>query len=207
MDAQLNRNHRRKSRRDKRKDTKTHVEPVIVQARRPDSPRLEKPTRRMKAASARPRSLDSVPPLAPVTVTTGAARSALDARAAEPKRAREARIVVRKEDAIDEREQNRRKLLHRFLVAEGRAQITRAADAYLAAGFALPIEQDSQLKLLEHFDEARAREAMTHLSQLLEKEEPRQLPVIRQRLRRLEDYADDADTRTAAATLRRTLPA
>lgn len=207
MDAQLNRNHRRKSRRDKRKDTKTHVEPVIVQARRPDSPRLEKPTRRMKAASARPRSQDSLPPLAPVTAAGSTARAALDPRVVEPKRAREARIVVRKEDAVDEREANRRKLLHRFLVAEGRAQITHAADAYLAAGFTLPAEQDPQLKLLEHFDEARAREAMTHLALLLESEEPRQLPVIRQRLRRLEDYADDAETRAAAAALRRSLPA
>ena len=62
-----------------------------------------------------------------------------------------------------------------------------------------------QLQLLEHFNEAHAREAVEVLSRLLEKEPPIKRPVLNQRLRRLEEYADEAGTREAAAQLRRTI--
>lgn len=151
----------------------------------------------MKAASAKPRSQE--------TEETRPTR-ATSAEASPPKR-REARIVQRKSDEIDETEKNRRRLLSQYLASEGRAAITRAADTYLTAGFELPREQDVQLKLLEHFDETRAREAIAVLSDLILEEAPRQLAVFRQRLRRLEDHADDVATREAASHLLRTLPA
>lgn len=198
MDAQPNRGGRRHRRRkNQNKKPAAKVEPVVVAARRPDSPRLEKPTRRMKAASAKPRSIREE-----VGVSPGR-----EAPVDVPKKRREARIVQRKEDEIDETERTRRRLLSRYLAAEGRAAITHAADAYFGEGFALPNEQEVQLKLLEHFDEARAVEAVSALTLLMEEDSPIQLPVLRQRLRRLEEHADDQNLREAASELRRRLPA
>lgn len=198
MDAQPNRGGRRQRRRkNQNKKPATKVEPVVVAARRPDSPRLEKPTRRMKAASAKPRTVRE-----DVGVSPGR-----EAPAEAPKKRREARIVQRKEDEIDDTERTRRRLLSRYLAAEGRAAITHAADAYFGGGFTLPKEQEVQLKLLEHFDEARAVEAVSVLTLLIEEDDPIQLPVLRQRLRRLEEHADDLNLRSAATELRRRLPA
>lgn len=198
MDAQPNRGGRRSRRRkNQNKKPAAKVEPIVVAARRPDSPRLEKPTRRMKAASAKPRTIREEVGVSP----------SRELPASEPKKRREARIVQRKEDEIDETERNRRRLLSRYLAAEGRAAITHAADAYFNEGFTLPPEQEVQLKLLEHFDEARAVQAVTALSLLIDEDDPIQLPVLRQRLRRLEDHAEDPELRTAATELRRRLPA
>jgi len=196
MDAQPNRQSRRRRHKKTPNGKAAAVEPVFIAARRPGSPRLEKPTRRMKAASARPRarSDDSIVP-EPVVLEVA------------PAKRREARIVQRKTDEIDETEKNRRRLFSQFMASEGRAAVTRAAETYLTAGFALPREQDAQLKLLEHFNENRAREAILVLTELVRDETPRQLPVFRQRLRRLEDHADEPETRAAAANLRRSLPA
>lgn len=197
MDAQPNRNGRRRRRRKSpTKQPVAKVEPIVVAARRPDSPRLEKTTRRMKAASAKPRTLreDVKDPV-------------IQELPEEPKKRREARIIQRKEDEIDDAERNRRKLLARYLASEGRSAVTRAANDYLSFGFQLPREQETQLKLLEHFDEARSKEAVLVLAELIELEEPQQLPLFRQRLRRLEDHADDESLRAAAADLRRLLPA
>lgn len=198
MDAQPNRNGRRRRRRKTpNKKPAVKVEPIVVAARRPDSPRLEKPTRRMKAASAKPRSVREEAAVSP-------ARESLSEA---PKKRREARIIVRREDEIDDTERNRRKLLSRYLASEGRAAITRAADVYFQEGFALPREQEVQLKLLEHFDEMRAAQALAALTELMDEEDPQQLPVLRQRLRRLEDHAEDLTLRQAATDLRRRLPA
>jgi|SRR6478609_501061 len=205
MDTQTNRvGRRRRRRKSPTKKAATKLEPVVLAARRPDSPRLEKPTRRMKAASAKPRgSMEK-------SVGGVFERPAVELDPAEVearKKRREARIVVRKEDEIDETEKSRRRLLSRYLAAEGRAAVTKAANEYFAAGFELPREQEAQLKLLEHFDETQAQRALRVLEELLSEQEPTQLPVFRQRLRRLEDHAEDPELRLAAAGMRRGLPA
>ena len=64
-----------------------------------------------------------------------------------------------------------------------------------------------QLQLLEHVDEALAREAVVALGRILSAEPPQKRPILEQRLRRLEDSADDEATRSAAAELRRSLRA
>jgi hypothetical protein len=201
MDAQPQRNNRRRRRKNPNNSSKKEpaAEPVFIAARRPGSPRIEKPTRRMKAASARPRTAPEG--------SNGAREVAkiVEAIDDQPKK-RDVRIVQRKLDEVDDSEKLRRKLFASFMSAEGRAAITRTANEYLTAGFSLPREQEAQLKLLEHFDEAKARAALTVLAELLSEESPRQLPVFRQRLRRLEDYADDATIRTSAAELRKLLP-
>lgn len=175
------------------------MEPVLIAARRPGSPRIEKPTRRMKAASAKPRPVRTAAPDAP--------KSGVQA-SEEPVRRREARIVQAKvSEVLDDREKERRKLLAHVMNAEGRSAISRAVENYLAAGFELPAEQEVQLKVLEHFDESRARAAIEVLTRLLETERARQVPVFDQRLRRLEEHADEAPTRDAAAVLRRAVRA
>jgi hypothetical protein len=108
---------------------------------------------------------------------------------------------------LDERELERRKLLQRLIESEGRSQISRAAEAYLEAGFEFPEEQEVQLQLLEHFNETRARGAIEVLQGLMARESPKKRPVFEQRLRRLEEYADEDATREAAALLRRAIRA
>ncbi len=196
MDTQSNRYGRRR-RRKKPSDKKKLevVEPVIVAARRPDSPRLEKTTRRMKAASAKPRAERDAGGVHPQRVV----------EKLEPKRRRDARIVQRKEEDIDEKEQLRRRLLSQYLSSEGRAAITRAADNYLDAGFEMPREQAIQIRLLEHFDEARGFSALKVLQELLRLDEPEHVPIRKQRLQRLEEYAEESATQKLAGELRKIL--
>lgn len=153
----------------------------------------------MKAASARPKTLAEVPREEP---------PAQEEVAQEVQRKpREARIIQRREDTVDETEQTRRRLFSQYMASEGRSAITRSADNYMRAGFEIPAEQEAQLQLLEHLDESLARKAIAVLKELVQLDAPRKLPLFRQRLRRLEDHAEDPDTRAAAADLRRTLPA
>jgi len=200
MDLMPNRSSRRRRRKRSKPTQPSKAEPILIVARRPNSPRLEKPTRRMKAASAKPRPNGSLLPLSqdqePRPVETE-----------DRSRRREARIVQAKPGQLDERDRDRLRLLERVMLSEGRSAISRAVENYLSAGFELPAEQEVQLKVLEHFDEARARDALEVLARLLTSERPKQLPVFDQRLRRLEEYADEPATRAAAADLRRALRA
>jgi hypothetical protein len=91
------------------------------------------------------------------------------------------------------------------MMSETRGSISRAADEYAQAGFEFPAEQTVQLQLLEHFDEERARSAITVLAHLIDAEPPLKRPILEQRLRRLEEYADEPSTRSAAAELRRAI--
>ena len=122
----------------------------------------------------------------------------------EPVR-RSARIVQFGGKEADESERERRKLLSRLMESQGRGAITRAADEFLQKGFELPNEQPVHLQLLEHFDETRARLSVEAISRLLQTEAPIKRPVLDQRLRRLEEHADEAATRDLAADLRRVL--
>ena len=99
----------------------------------------------------------------------------------------------------------RQKLLKRLMDSDGRGAISRATDEFLRHGFALPDEQAVHLQLLEHFDETRAQESLTAMKRLLAAEPPIKKPVLDQRLRRLEEHADEVVTRDLAADLRRTL--
>ena len=107
--------------------------------------------------------------------------------------------------ALDDAELERRQLLARLLDSEGPAQVTRAANAYRKGGFRFPDEQPVQLKLLEHSDEGEVQSALVVLTALLDRQAPIQLPVFEQRLKRLEDDAEEAETRSRAAELRRVL--
>jgi hypothetical protein len=92
-----------------------------------------------------------------------------------------------------------------LLSSDGRGAISRAADDFRRAGFDFPTEQAVQLQLLEHWDEALARSAIDALREIVRREPPLKRPIFDQRLRRLEDAAEDASTRHAASELRRVL--
>jgi hypothetical protein len=71
--------------------------------------------------------------------------------------------------------------------------------------FTLPKRQDVQIQLLEHENEHRARDAVFAMAELLQREAPIKRPVLDQRLRRLEEWAEDPITRDAAGALRRSM--
>jgi len=157
-------------------------------------------------AARRPR-LDVPVESTPPEVEVAEAVPPEPAPAAAPPARRSARIVAAPSPTADAARVQRERLLARFMASEGRAMISRSADECRRAGVEFPLEQAVQLQLLEHVDEAQAREAIAALGQLLVAEPPRKRPILEQRLRRLEDGADEEATRSAAAELRRALRA
>jgi hypothetical protein len=234
MDGQRHSSSRRRKSKRSRTENKpngngkgqTREEPILIAARRPNAPAAH-PKRRFIAASAAP--LRSNPSrserpndaqagreharggpengaAAGADPTSGATHSN-STGADEVARHRAARVVQVQAAGPDDREKQRLKLIDRLLRSEGRGAITRAARELEAAGFEFPVEQNVQLQLLEHFDEGYAHRAVCHLTQLLNEEVPIKRPLFEQRLRRLEEFADDSELRQAASDLRRTVRA
>jgi hypothetical protein len=143
-------------------------------------------------------SLSADEPSGPAAVSESAADD-------KPRASRAARIVSAERHDVDARLVERERLLGRLLSSEGRSAITRAADVYLKAGFDFPIEQPVQLQLLEHHDESLVRSALDALRGIVSREAPLKRPIFEQRLRRLEDSAEEEATRSAASELRRVL--
>jgi hypothetical protein len=108
------------------------------------------------------------------------------------------------ESAPDEAKSNKRQdLLRKIGAAQGSKAISDAIESFLGLGFELPDDQEVFLQMLEHRDEARVRDAIEKLTQLLAGQMPKRKPVLVQRLKRLEENADESATRDAAAELRR----
>ena len=97
----------------------------------------------------------------------------------------------------------RERLVAGLLAADGAEAVRRAVLALEGAGHAVPREQDALLRLLQHPDERRVRAAIDDLAALFVNGVPRRRTVLEARLRRLEDLADDPETREAATALRR----
>ncbi|HPB95017.1 MAG TPA: hypothetical protein PK140_00120 [Polyangiaceae bacterium] len=116
-----------------------------------------------------------------------------------------ARIVLPPVPEADPNHAERRRLLGKFLAATGPASISKAADMFFAAGFSLPEDQETHVQMLEHLDEKRVRDSIAKLVTIFAGEVPRRRPIVEQRLRRIEEQADEHDTRVAAASLRRML--
>jgi hypothetical protein len=131
----------------------------------------------------------------------GAAPRADEGRVVAGRGARGGRIVAAATGEVDPRTLERERLLARLLEAEGRPNITRAANDLVQAGFELPDQQAVQLQLLEHQDEAQVKDAIERLSVVLANEPPSRRAVLESRLRRIEEYADDPGTRDAARGL------
>lgn len=113
------------------------------------------------------------------------------------------RIVLAPPPTSDPKAVERQRLLGKLLAAEGRPAITKAANEFTKQGFVWPQEQDVYLQLLEHTSEERVREAIAALATILLSEVPKRRAVLEPRLRRIEEYAEDEDTRSAATELRR----
>jgi hypothetical protein len=140
-------------------------------------------------------------------------RQSADAEAAEgsaPARERRdggtpkpGRIVLTPPPQSDPKAVERQRLLAKLLAAAGRPNITKAANEFLRAGFTFPDEQDVYLQLLEHNDESHVRDAIGALDSILAGELPKRRAVLESRLRRIEEFADEPATRSAAERLRR----
>jgi hypothetical protein len=113
------------------------------------------------------------------------------------------RIVLTAPPQADARTGERQKLLNKLLIAEGRPSVSKAADAFVAAGFTFPEDQDVYLQLLEHGKEEHVRQAIAQLEALLAGELPKRRAVLESRLRRIEQFAEEPSTREAAERLRR----
>lgn len=225
----LNGNRRRRRR--NKSESKTQTAPVLIAARRPDSPRLGKISRRNIAASARPKRngasafIDTgvEAPEAPEeqsdVFAAGAESGApsadgsrleprADARGEADKPRRVARIALAPTapSILDEGGARRERLLDRLVTCEGRGAISRIASELFESG-GIPEEQPYQIQLLEHVDERRASEALDVLVRLLERQVPIKRPILDQRLRRLEEEAEEGSVRDRARELRRRLRA
>lgn len=214
----------RKGKRGKQKskgkaEPKNKPDPVFIVARRPDSPLLMKVSNRNIAASARPKKprdpalLGKEAPLGTETDVLDASEETSQPNAASAeiiapieKERRVARIAAAPTTSLlDDATARRDRLLERLILSEGRSAISRVANELLDSTEALPETQEVQLQLLEHIDERRAKDAMVVLERLWSSQSPIKRPILDQRLRRLEAEADDAEIRTKAAQLRRTL--
>lgn len=142
------------------------------------------------------------PDAAPVAAADADATPAPEAARARRRSVEEARIATAPAE-VDPKAAERQRLLSRLLCAEGRPRITKATNDFLHAGFTLPDDQDVHLQLLEHSDEARVCAAIDALCALVAVEPPKRKAILESRLKRIEEYADDAATRSAAARLRR----
>lgn len=116
-----------------------------------------------------------------------------------------ARIVLPPSPNADPRNAERRRLLGKLLGATGPGPISKVADEFVAAGFTFPDDQEIHLQLLEHVNELRVREAIDSLQRLFAGQLPKRKPLLEQRLRRIEEQAEEAETREAAAALRRVI--
>ncbi len=113
------------------------------------------------------------------------------------------RIAPVKSASDGERELER--LVAKLCAAEGRVAITEAATRLFEAGHPLPEDQQVHVQLLEHDDESRVCDAIHRLTAILGDEPPKRPQVLAARLRRLEEFADEAETRALAKQLRRYL--
>jgi len=111
------------------------------------------------------------------------------------------RVVESAPDAI--LSNKRQDLLRKVTVAQGSKAISDAIETFLHAGFEFPDDQETFLQMLEHRDEERVRGAIGQLERLLMGQMPKRKPVLVQRLKRLEENADESQTREMAAGLRR----
>ena len=185
------------SRRSKRTDPKSDQPERRRPARRPLPPLPEVVLARRPASAKPPAETASAVASAPALEPEPATPAAVSAK-------RAARIVSTPAQ-LDEVELERRHLLSRLLDSETPGAVTRAANAYKKAGFQFPEEQPVQLALLGHSDEAEVSLALDVLTALLDEQAPIKLPVFEQRLKRLEDGAENPETRRRAAELRRVL--
>lgn len=226
---------RRQRRKSKSARSKAALEPVLIAARRPDSPLLKSGFRSV-VASAQPKSIGVAPSPSPQNALeqadevaeldgelsrSGAESNLLDGESsagASPSAGslasggaesgvvrRRAVRIVKATDNVLTPGNREQQLLDRLVHSQGRGAISRAANDLWESKFVAPKRQEVQIQLLEHENEQRARDAVFIMAELLQREAPIKRPVLEQRLRRLETAAEDPITRDAAGALRRSM--
>ncbi len=115
------------------------------------------------------------------------------------------KIVTPRPPSTEPRVLERERMVAALLAALDRSSVTRATEALLAAGHELPDTQEAHLQVLEHTDEGRVRASLQALDAILAREPAKRRPVLEQRLKRIEELADEPATREAATALRRKL--
>ena len=221
---------RRQRRKSKSARSKAALEPVLIAARRPDSPLLKNGFRSV-VASAQPKSIGVAPSPSPqnaleradaapeldeirsgeshlleTETAPSAAASLASGSAAETGVVRRRAVrIVKAADSVLTASNREQQLLDRLVHSQGRGAISRAADDLWESKFVAPKRQEVQIQLLEHENEQRARDAVFIMAELLQREAPIKRPVLEQRLRRLETAAEDPITRDAAGALRRSM--
>jgi hypothetical protein len=115
------------------------------------------------------------------------------------------KIVTPRPPSTDPSVIERERLVAALLGAVDRMSVTRVTEALFAAGHSVPETQEAHLQILEHTDEARVRASLSVLDAILAREPAKRRPVLEQRLKRLEESAEDLSTRQAATALRRKL--
>jgi hypothetical protein len=115
------------------------------------------------------------------------------------------KIITARPPSTDPKVLERERMVAALLSATDRISIGRLVDALLAAGHEIPESQEAHLQVLEHHDEARVRASLSALDTILSREPAKRRPVLEQRLKRIEELADEPATRDLAALLRRKL--
>jgi hypothetical protein len=209
------------------------IEPELIAARRPDSPLLKNGFHNVVASASPKHSARGLTMSSPLPANGAGEPDALDTATAidanggggangsalssdsssdpgmngDEKTAvrRRAVRIVKAPDSATGPGNREQQLLDRLVRSQGRGAISRAADDMWQSKFTLPKRQDVQIQLLEHENEHRARDAVFAMAELLQREAPIKRPVLDQRLRRLEEWAEDPITRDAAGALRRSM--
>lgn len=115
------------------------------------------------------------------------------------------KIVSPRGPSSDPRVLERERLIAALLAASDRLTVTRTTESLVSAGHDIPDTQEAHFQILEHSDEARVRASVAALEVILAREPAKRRPVLEQRLKRIEEFADESATRDAATALRRKL--
>jgi hypothetical protein len=84
-------------------------------------------------------------------------------------------------------------------------EVTNATDAFLAAGFAWPLDEDTLSKVLGHRSEKVLVEALTQLRKYLESSAPKNPRLLKSRIDNVALLANSSELRELCATLRTAL--
>jgi hypothetical protein len=99
----------------------------------------------------------------------------------------------------------RQAALKKIREAFGRAEVEAAVKAYLAVDPELPHDADALLSVLLHPDEGLVRRAIAALDEMHQERPLKRQDLLRQRLRQIEDLAEESKTAEAAEAFRRKL--
>jgi hypothetical protein len=100
----------------------------------------------------------------------------------------------------------RQAVLKRLRNAVGQSDVVDAVKELLELDGELPREPDALLSALQHPDESIQRQAISLLKELVAERPLKRADLLRQRLRRIEDLAEDPETAKVASELRHIVP-